>query len=340
MRFLTFLKSKIWFLIFVISFLVFNSILLGIFQVPFPFIILYCSIFLFYTFLSFGIYFYQERKKVEKMIHMVDSLEEKYLISTIMKRPKNLENLGYYEVLKKTCKSFHDKLSMIEEEKKDYREYIESFVHEIKTPISALSLMFDNLEQEEAKEELEKIYHLVEQILFYARSEDVYHDYFVKKIKLEEVIHQVLLNYKNYLLKRKIQLEIKDLDYFVYTDEKWLIFILSQIIQNSIKYLDKKRKKIEIKAKEEKNKLVLEIMDNGCGILSSDITRVFEKGFTGKNRKKEQATGMGLYLSNKLCEKLGLKLQIESKEKEYTKVILIFPKSSIHHIEEKKIRKE
>jgi len=71
-----------------------------------------------------------------------------------------------------------------------------------------------------------------------------------------------------------------------------------------------------------------------------DNDSVFEKGFTGKNRKKEQATGMGLYLSNKLCEKLGLKLQIESKEKEYTKVILILPKSSIHHIEEKKIRKE
>jgi len=104
--------------------------------------------------------------------------------------------------------------------------------------------------------------------------------------------------------------------------------------------LDKSNKKIEIFSQNNKNNVILTIKDNGCGIDESDLDRIYEKGFTGMDRKKKYSTGMGLYLSNKLCEKLGLKLQIESKEKEYTKVILILPKSSIHHIEEKKIRKE
>ena len=94
--------------------------------------------------------------------------------------------------------------------------------------------------------------------------------------------------------------------------------------------MDKDEKKIKIQVIEDKNKVILEIRDNGCGIKESDISRMFEKGFTGSNRKKEHSTGMGLYLCRKLCDRLHLNINIESKEKEYTTVSIIFPKSSLH----------
>lgn len=117
---------------------------------------------------------------------------------------------------------------------------------------------------------------------------------------------------------------------FVATDEKWIIFIINQIINNAIKYLDKQEKIIEMKGYEEKNKVILEIKDNGCGINESDLPRVFDKGFTGSNRTKEHSTGFGLYLCKKLCRKLNLNIEIESKEKEYTIVKLVFQNSSLH----------
>ncbi len=112
------------------------------------------------------------------------------------------------------------------------------------------------------------------------------------------------------------------------------MFIISQIIQNSIKYLDKdKKKEIEVWGENSNNYINLIIKDNGCGIKESDLVRIFEKGFTGTNRKKGYSTGMGLYLTKKLCDKLGLKLQIQSKEKEFTKLTITFPKSGLHKIE-------
>ena len=119
-----------------------------------------------------------------------------------------------------------------------------------------------------------------------------------------------------------------------YTDEKWLSFILSQILQNSIKYFNKAENSLTVRSTESDTQVLLIIEDNGCGIKPSDLSRVFEKGFTGSNRKKTNATGMGLYLSKKLCCKLGLQIDLQSEENVYTRVTLTFPKGSVHLIAE------
>ena len=219
------------------------------------------------------------------------------------------------------------------ESKQKYQEYVESFVHEIKTPISALSLALENNNDFRLKQEVDKINQLVEQMLYYASSENTEQDFFVKEIPLAEIIHSVILKYRHYMLNKKITLNVHDLEHIVITDEKWLVFIISQIIQNSIKYLDKDKKENEVWGENSNNYINLIIKDNGCGIKESDLVRIFEKGFTGTNRKKGYSTGMGLYLTKKLCDKLGLKLQIQSKEKEFTKLTITFPKSGLHKIE-------
>lgn len=325
-----YIEEKIWLILWYVTFVITGLVIMFLLDMDTTFLIfsfiLYCILLIIYIIVSY----YFAKNKNKKIKKLVDGLEEKYLVSELLKKPKNLENEAYYYALKKATKAMNDKISELEHKYQEYEEYIESFVHEIKTPLAALSLYSDNKKDSELKEEVKKMDNLVEQVLYYARSENTEKDYFVKKIKLSEIIHQILMQNKDYLLKNKIRVETKNLDLFVATDEKWIIFIINQIINNSCKYMNKDEKKIVIKAKEEKNKIILEIIDNGCGIKESDLPRVFEKGFTGSNRKKEHSTGIGLFLCKKLCTKLNLNIIIESKEREYTKVIIIFPKSSLH----------
>lgn len=327
-----YIEEKVGFILFQSTFLFVLSIYLLLLNIEWTLVLL-LNVVLGIIILIYFIFDYHKIKKRSRQIHQViDRLQEKYLASEVLKKPKYLQEEPYYYALQKASKAMNDRISEIEKAKQDYQEYVESFAHEIKTPIAAISLYCDNRKNQVVKEEVTKIDNLVEQILYYARSENTEKDYFVKKIKLSEVIHKVVIKYKNYLLDKKITLNVENLDYDVFTDEKWIGFIISQLIQNSIKYADKKKKQIDIKAIEEKNSTTLVIYDNGCGIKESDLPRVFEKGFTGSNRNKSNSTGIGLYLSKKIATSLGLEIQIQSKENNYTKVNIIFPKSKIHNM--------
>lgn len=333
MSFITFLEEKISLILYQISFLIITIMIFLMADIQKFYIVItvgVLSIFMLGYLLS---EYFRQKKKAKKIISLVDNVNEKYLISEIIKEPLEMENKAYYYALKQACKSMNDRIGELEKENAEYQEYVESFVHEIKTPISALSLALENNNDFRLKQEVDKINQLVEQMLYYARSENTEKDYFVKEIQLAEIIHSVILKYRHYMLNKKITLNVHDLDHIVITDEKWLVFIISQIIQNSIKYLDKDKKEIEVWGENSNNYINLIIKDNGCGIKESDLVRIFEKGFTGTNRKKGYSTGMGLYLTKKLCDKLGLKLQIQSKEKEFTKLTITFPKSGLHKIE-------
>lgn len=333
MSFITFLEEKISLILYQISFLIITTMIFLMADIQKFYIVItvgVLSIFMLGYLLS---EYFRQKKKAKKIISLIDNVNEKYLISEIIKEPLEMENKAYYYALKQACKSMNDRIGELEKENAEYQEYVESFVHEIKTPISALSLALENNNDFRLKQEVDKINQLVEQMLYYARSENTEKDYFVKEIQLAEIIHSVILKYRHYMLNKKITLNVHDLEHIVITDEKWLVFIISQIIQNSIKYLDKDKKEIEVWGENSNNYINLIIKDNGCGIKESDLVRIFEKGFTGTNRKKGYSTGMGLYLTKKLCDKLGLKLQIQSKEKEFTKLTITFPKSGLHKIE-------
>lgn len=333
MSFITFLEEKISLILYQISFLIITTMIFLMADIQKFYIVItvgVLSIFMLGYLLS---EYFRQKKKAKKIISLVDNVNEKYLISEIIKEPLEMENKAYYYALKQACKSMNDRIGELEKENAEYQEYVESFVHEIKTPISALSLALENNNDFRLKQEVDKINQLVEQMLYYARSENTEKDYFVKEIQLAEIIHSVILKYRHYMLNKKITLNVHDLEHIVITDEKWLVFIISQIIQNSIKYLDKDKKEIEVWGENSNNYINLIIKDNGCGIKESDLVRIFEKGFTGTNRKKGYSTGMGLYLTKKLCDKLGLKLQIQSKEKKFTKLTITFPKSGLHKIE-------
>ena len=179
-------------------------------------------------------------------------------------------------------------------------------------------------------EELDRVENYIEQALFYARSNAVEKDYIITKSNLKEIVNSAILKNKTNLLNEKVILELKDLEQEVYTDSKWAVFIINQIIQNSVKYLKEQDKKIEIFAKSKSDKVILYIKDNGIGIKKGEITRVFEKGFTGENGRiiGKKSTGIGLYLCKKLCEKLQLGIELNSEKNVGTEVRIVFPKNS------------
>ena len=263
----------------------------------------------------------------------LDSLDQKYLIVEMLQDANFLEGRILTDALYEIDKSMIEKINKYKMQVKDFKEYVELWIHEVKLPVASLTLMVHNQKGEQSKKLLSQLTRLdnyLEQILYYVRSENAEKDYLITKVNLSKVISNVALKNKDILLAKGIDFVVSDVDIEVLTDSKWLEFIINQIVDNSIKYSKEKNAYIKIVAKEESEVIGLIIYDNGKGISKSDLPRVFDKTFTGTNGRSESAksTGMGLYLCRELCNKLGHKIQIISKVGKYTKVTILFDKNT------------
>lgn len=265
------------------------------------------------------IFFYVSRKKyLDKLLEMTEQLEERYLIPEVMKIPKKADEQVYYQILKLAEKSMLEKIGEVQRERKEYKEYIEQWIHEVKTPITALKLLFENNHSPLTRNmlvELENINRFTEQALYYARSEHTEKDYSIREIRLSDVVHDAIADNKYLLRQNNVIINVNDMENTVYADDKWVRFILNQMISNSIKYrIDKPI--IHFFSTRKNDQIFLSIEDNGIGIEKSDLPRIFEKGFTGQNgRIIQTSTGIGLYLSKRLCDKLGIGLTAYSEGK-------------------------
>lgn len=328
-----FIKERIFFILINIVTLAFSVSLLRLLNVQwFP--IIFLTVINFIGILSFYIYDYIRKKKYyDEMTINLEALDKKHLISDVVEEGKFLESSLVYNIISECNKSFNDEISKYKRNNSEYKDYIEIWVHEIKTPISSCRLIIENNESEitkSIKEEIDKIENYIEQSLFYARSSTLEKDYIIKKLNLYEIVGSVINKNADFLIKNKVKINIDNLDKEVYSDSMWLKFILGQIISNSIKYMNKKNSELKFYCNENKEGIILSVEDNGIGISDKDIDKVFLKGFTGENgRKFTKSTGMGLYICKKLCEKLNLGISIESVEDKFTRVSLIFPINKI-----------
>ena len=283
--------------------------------------------------ISIIIEYFKRKKFYDNLLNMLEELDEKYLITEIIKTPNFLEGQIFKNSLEQIDKSMLENVNKYKYMTEDYKEYIELWIHEIKIPIATSKMVIENNKNAITKsidEELDKVENYIEQALFYARSNTVEKDYYIRKVFLKEIVNESIKKNKSSLIQEKISIDIHDLDIEVNTDNKWIVFILNQIIQNSIKYRKKENSVIEIYANQGKENVILYIKDNGIGIKQGEITRVFEKGFTGTNGRlsNKKSTGIGLYLCKKLCNKLGIGIELNSVQNEGTAVMLIFPQSS------------
>lgn len=283
--------------------------------------------------ISIIIEYFKRKKFYDNLLKMLEELDEKYLITEIIKTPNFLEGQIFKNSLEQIDKSMLENVNKYKYMTEDYKEYIELWIHEIKIPISASKMVIENNKNAITKsidEELDKVENYIEQALFYARSNTVEKDYYIRKVFLKEIVTESIKKNKSSLIQEKISIDIHDLEIEVNTDNKWIVFILNQIIQNSIKYRKKENSVMEIYANQGKENVILYIKDNGIGIKQGEITRVFEKGFTGTNGRlsNKKSTGIGLYLCKKLCNKLGIGIELNSVQNEGTEVKLVFPKDS------------
>ena len=276
------------------------------------------------TYLS--VVYYVRKRYLNQLLDMTEQLEERYLIPEIMTIPRKADEQVFYQIMKMAEKSMLEKIGAIQNERKEYKEYIEQWIHEVKTPITAMKLLCENNRSSFAREilaELENINQYTEQALYYARSEHTEKDYSVRETDLCDVVHRAIADNKYLLRQSNMAITIDAIETRVYTDDKWVRFILNQIIGNAIKYRTE-QPVLRFSTTETNDRVVLSISDNGIGIPPSDLPCVFEKGFTGKNgRTGKNSTGIGLYLCKRLCDKLGIGITVHS-ENEGTTIALIF----------------
>ncbi|MEG1256575.1 sensor histidine kinase [Clostridium sp.] len=324
-----FLKEKLPFLFFnLVLFLIISGVMVVI-KVPIVIVFLVFCIW----FLPLVSYIIMELIKNKKFFDeigsVLENLERKYLLPEVINEPNFISGKAVYNILKETSRDMNENVKYYKNMQDEYREYIETWVHEIKTPIASTKLIIENNNNpvtDKINFQINRIDGFIEQALYYSRSNDVNKDYIVQKIQLNTVVMNVIKRNSRDFISKKIKLDIKDVEEIVHSDVKWIEFILNQIIGNSIKYSKGKDDQISIYSIKNKNSIILTVEDNGIGIVNKDINRVFEKGFTGENgRRFGKATGMGLYLCEKLCNKLGLSINIQSKIDMGTKINIIFP---------------
>ena len=329
MSFIEYFKDKVIFIIINIIVLVITSYLLFGLNVSSYAIFIIC-ILNFLASISFFIYdCLRKSKYYSSLLKRLDELDKKYFIGDVASEGDFFEGKILFEVIEQATKSMKDDISEAVRNSTDYKEYLELWVHEIKTPIATCKLLIENNDNEVTEsigEEVTKVEDYIEQVLFYARSNAVEKDYLIKEINLKKSINAVIRKNANTLIEKRVKVDIRNVDKIVSCDSKWIEFILGQIVSNSIKYMDKKESVLKIYSENMGNDVLLKICDNGIGMDEKSVIKAFEKGYTGKNgRKFVKSTGMGLYLCKKLCEKLGLGINIKSKENEGTEVTILLP---------------
>ncbi len=190
-------------------------------------------------------------------------------------------------------------------------DYYTLWAHQIKTPIAAMELVLQQKDEfGELRDNLGKIEHYVEMVLGYLRVSSDNSDLVIKEHELDDIVRPAVRKFSRMFIRKKLTLDYEPLDKRVLTDEKWLQFVVEQVLSNAVKYTPSGGISIYLE-----NPLTLCVRDTGIGIAPEDLPRVFEKGSTGLNgRLDKKASGMGLYLCKKICTKLGHKITAESGE--------------------------
>ena len=334
MSFKSFLHYKLVSLIVYISLLIFLSLFFLVMHLP-PYSIIFFNLIFATGFIILLLHeFIKKASYYNQVQDELTSLDQKYLLSEVIREPDFLEGKILYNILKATNKSMNDTIDYYKRLQIEYEEYIELWIHEIKTPIASAKLIAENHPTPEVQsidEEIDKINAFIEQVLFYSRSHLAEKDYIIKALSLKQVVHATIKKHSKAFINLHVNLKMDIPDCTIYSDSKWLEFILGQILTNALKYLDKPNNEITLSATELENSVQLTITDNGIGIPETDLPRVFDKGFTGENgRRYGKSTGMGLYLCHKLALKLGLELTLKSVSSQGTSVTLSFPKGKFH----------
>lgn len=272
--------------------------------------------------------FFRCRTRLKELQNIMDGLDEKYLFAECIPKAGTVYERKLFELSRRAGKAMIGAVSDARAAQREYREYVESWVHEMKAPITAAGLICRNASPEVRGKFLRELAQMeahVERALFYARAESPEKDFIIRRVNLAGLVDKAVLQYRTLLIQSGIRIETGDLGQTVYTDGKWVIFMLGQLLQNVARYRGD-HPLVTLSAGQDGKVVWLAVCDNGIGIPAHEISRVCQRGFTGSNgRSRGGSTGMGLYLCSRLAECLEIHMEITSETGKGTKVTLFFP---------------
>ena len=258
-------------------------------------------------------------RRLRMLRSRLDAMPEKYLIGETLPRPRDAVELQYHLLMREISRSAIGAVEQARAEKQDYCDYVESWVHEIKTPLTACALILANGgDPAKLRRELRRADNLTETILAYARLRTAEKDTQISAVGLRAACDQAVREEMELLIAANISVFIEG-EATVYTDPKLLVFILKQLLINCAKYCPGCRVDISLGERS------LTFSDNGSGIPAHELKRVTERGFTGSaGRARGESTGMGLYIVSELCKTLNIAMEIASEEQRVTRFVFRF----------------
>lgn len=326
-----FLKEKLSnFIYSAVLFLIINIYLFSLNSIKNLSDLIYLDILIITIFIVFTILDY--RKMKDRYSSIMELIEDEKDIDSYCIDDNFLEGKIINYIIDYKDKKLENEIKECENQLKDMEEYISRWVHEIKLPLSAMKIILDRDSDDmisSIENELEKMNFLVNSVMYGSRATASAEDIFIKEENLKDIVRTAVKSNSFFLIKNNISPKLGDLDFKVYSDKKWITYVLGQLINNSIKY-SKENGVIEFSAEDKGEFIELKIRDNGIGINEEDLERVFNKGFTGSNGRNSvyKSTGMGLYFSKKIIDKLNHSIEVESVKDKYTLFRIRFYKIS------------
>ncbi len=264
---------------------------------------------------AFAVELYKQRKDEAVLLDFLETPDDRTQAAL-------LERFHSSEAARRLCGQVFSDQALLNEktvELSEYQDYIESWVHEVKTPLSLSTLVMNNHKDEmtpyvyaHLNYAQHQINEDVERILFYARLQADHSDIKFMRFRLDECVFEVLEEYRPFIEEKNILLTPEFCPLEVMSDRKTVSFMVSQLIGNAVKYTDGDDGKISVTIRQDGDEIHLGIYNNGDGVPPEDLPFIFDKGFTGNYPNRQKATGMGLYLVRKYAEKLCVKVRLAS----------------------------
>lgn len=322
-----FLRDKWYFFLLALAVTIFVGLFLNALHVRTEIMLVLAATWLTFLLVTTVIEYRRKYKFYHSLLENIHKLDQAYLVLETLEEPHFYDGRVLFDALYSIDKSMAENVQKYRISSQEFQEYVEMWIHEVKTPLATLNVISRD---PKINEQVKRLDDYVEQILYFARAENAERDYLIKEVALNDVVHEVAVRNRTILQSSHVDFVAQHLDYQVYTDAKWLEFMLNQILNNSIKY---QSHQIIISARETAHDIIITIHDDGIGIQPQDLPRVFEKSFTGSNgHLNQKSTGMGLYIVKTLCDKLGHKIAITSQVNHYTEVQITFAKSEYYNV--------
>ena len=323
MKFSSYVFEKLHLVLLYSLFLIFFALFLFLSDSSFAFIMVMVSSGVLLGIITLYISYNKYKKRIEDLKKTISKMDEKYLIGEVVSSPSDLISYEYYLLMKEISSSAISVIKEKEKESKNYRDYIENWVHEIKTPLSALSLILDNGgDKSKLKREIKNAENITETVLSLSRLDNIHQDKNIKKTDIRVMVEDALRDEMTLLIAKSNRIEIKG-EAEAYTDHILFTSILRQLLVNASKYAPTSLLTFTIRDN------YLSLKDEGPGISKNEIRRVTEKGYVGEKWRGKNGSGMGLYIVKEISQSLSIDFSIESEEGKGTVFIFHFSNSNL-----------